>query len=73
MYRNDHNPPHFHARYAEDEIVVDIQTLKVLEGEVPARVFGMILEWAMLHEQELLANWDSIRTSGDVKKIMPLE
>ena len=35
MYFNDHAPPHFHARYGEFEATIDIDTLSVLEGELP--------------------------------------
>ncbi|SCX47809.1 DUF4160 domain-containing protein [Nitrosospira sp. Nsp1] len=27
MYWCNHSPPHFHAVYAEDEVVIDIRTL----------------------------------------------
>ena len=30
---NDHMPPHFHASYAGQEIIVSINELEVLEGE----------------------------------------
>jgi hypothetical protein len=32
MYWHDHSPPHFHARYAEEQVVIDIHTLKILQG-----------------------------------------
>ena len=46
MYiRGEHNPPHFHALYAEYEALINIQTLEVIEGILPRRplalVFGM--------------------------------
>jgi hypothetical protein len=25
MFWRDHNPPHFHAKYADDEIVIEIE------------------------------------------------
>ena len=31
MYYNDHLPPHFHAKYAESEVLIKIDTLTVLE------------------------------------------
>ncbi|SHL70938.1 protein of unknown function [Nitrosospira sp. Nsp11] len=30
MYWDDHAPPHFHARYAAQQIVIDIRTLGIL-------------------------------------------
>jgi hypothetical protein len=59
MYFNEHNPPHFHARYNEHRATFDIRTLNKLEGSVPARVRGLVEEWAELHQQELLQIWDT--------------
>jgi hypothetical protein len=38
MYYNDHSPPHFHATYAEHRAEVGIESLEVIQGEVPRRV-----------------------------------
>lgn len=35
MFFNDHPPPHFHARYGEFEAKIDINTLQIIEGELP--------------------------------------
>ena len=35
MFFNDHAPPHFHARYGEFEATIDIDTVCVIEGELP--------------------------------------
>ena len=72
MYFNDHNPPHFHVGYNEYEASVVIQTLGVMEGKLPARVLSLVVEWASLHQEELLENWDSIRISGRYHRIEPL-
>ena len=34
---NDYMPPHFHASYAGNEILVSIEDLEVIEGEIPSR------------------------------------
>jgi hypothetical protein len=44
MYFNDHPPPHFHARYNEFEAVIQITPLEVLEGSMPRRALGLILD-----------------------------
>ncbi|MDK9722903.1 MAG: DUF4160 domain-containing protein [Rhodospirillales bacterium] len=61
MYFNEHNPPHIHVKYNEFMAVVDIRTMNVLEGRLPARVRGLIAEWAELHQDELLEMWASKR------------
>jgi len=59
MYFDEHNPPHFHVRYNEYRATFDINTLNKLEGNVPARVRGLVEEWAELHQQELLQIWET--------------
>ncbi|MGB8240711.1 MAG: DUF4160 domain-containing protein [Azonexus sp.] len=59
MYFNEHNPPHFHVRYNDYRAVMDIRTLNVLDGQLPAKVRGLVEEWAELNRQELLSMWNS--------------
>ena len=50
IYSRDHLPPHFHALYAEHEILIVIKTLKTYAGYLPIRQHKMILEWAKSEE-----------------------
>lgn len=72
MYINDHVPPHFHVKYNEFRASIDISTLSILEGQMPPRVHGLVIEWAELHRDELLTNWNTLRESGVFRKIEPL-
>ena len=40
MYWSDHNPPHFHAKYAEHRAEIDIRTLGTLRGRLPAKAMA---------------------------------
>jgi len=40
LYFADHEPPHFHAEYAEHEARIAIQSLAVLSGALPPRAMG---------------------------------
>jgi hypothetical protein len=74
MYiRGEHNPPHFHALYAEHEAQIDIQTLEVIEGKLPRRALVMVLEWANEHRAELMEDWNLCRAKQLPKPIKPLE
>lgn len=73
MYFDDHNPPHFHAIYGGAEVEVGIEPLSVLQGKVPRRALGMVLEWAALHQQELLVNWQRAHNEEPLARIDPLE
>lgn len=68
MYFDEHNPPHFHVRYNEYRASIEIESLNVMAGSVPARVRGLVAEWAELHRRELLAMW----ASQDFHKLDPL-
>lgn len=68
MYFDEHDPPHFHVRYNEHRASVDIRTLNISVGSLPAKVCGLVVEWAELHKDELLSMWNS----KDFHKIEPL-
>ena len=73
MYYNDHAPSHFHARYGGRQAIFDIETLAVIEGDLPPRAFGLVVEWASLHRDELRAAWQAARAFAELPKIAPLE
>ena len=73
MFVVDHNPPHFHAYYAENEVLVNINTLTIFTGKFPPRAVGLVMEWATLHQDELLDNWSRVQKHQSVKKIGPLQ
>lgn len=72
MFWNDHAPPHFHALYGEDEVLIDIRTLAVIEGQLPRRALALVLEWAQEHRAELLEDWELCERKLSPKKIPPL-
>jgi len=45
----------------------------VFSGRLLPRVTGLVIEWATLHQQELLADWDRARAREELQKIAPLE
>ena len=73
MFYDDHNPPHFHGRYGEYKIVIDINSLRILEGDFPPRALGLIIEWASLHKADLLRDWELTEENLPPQKIEPLK
>ena len=59
MYFDEHNPPHFHVRYNEYRATFNIKSLNIIDGQVPAKVRGLVEEWAEKHQPELLEMWMS--------------
>jgi hypothetical protein len=73
MFFNDHEPPHFHAEYAQHEGLFNIVDLRMIEGHLPQRVKVLVLEWAFEHRNELMENWENARNKTSLKRIAPLE
>jgi hypothetical protein len=73
MYVNDHNPPHFHAAYGEFEALINIETMRIYQGDLPRRALGLVLEWAALHRGELQQDWSRARKGEPLQPIAPLE
>jgi len=73
MYYDDHNPPHFHALYAGDEVEVSIQPAAVLKGRLSRRALGMVMEWATTHQSELVENWRLLNIDQQPNRIDPLD
>jgi hypothetical protein len=55
MYRDEHLPPHFHAIYNEFAAQISIRHPAVIQGKLPPRVLGYVIEWAALHCMKM--NW----------------
>jgi hypothetical protein len=72
IYWFDHTPPHFHARYAENEAQIDIQSVSVLDGSLPRRAKAMVLKWTREHQAELMAAWEAASAGQPPVKIDPL-
>jgi hypothetical protein len=73
MYYGDHPPPHFHAIYAGRKATIDIETLAFIDGQLPARARGLVIEWATLHQDELR---EAFRRAAGMEipgKIAPLD
>ena len=72
MFYRDHNPPHFHAVYADFDGIIDIEKNEIIGGELPPRVLGIVIEWSAIHKAELMDNWERARQQESLKEIAPL-
>ena len=73
MYFDDHDPPHFHACYGDMEAQVGLSPIGLLNGHLPRRAESLVVEWAALHQGELLENWRRLQGNEPPRKIAPLE
>ncbi len=72
MYWRDHAPPHFHAKYGDEEVTVDIET-GVVQGRMSRRALALMQEWREAHVDTLLDNWRLAVTRRPLTRIEPLE
>ncbi len=73
MFFEDHNPPHFHAKYGGEKITIGIDSLTILDGKFPPRALGLVMEWALKHKEELATNWELLRLNLPPNPIEPLK
>lgn len=71
MNYSDHMPPHFHARYQDFEASFTFDG-ELLVGDMPLRQKKLIAAWAIMHEEDLKANWQLCREHQAPMKIDPL-
>ena len=69
VFFGDHPPPHFHAVYGEYNALVGIESLDIIEGDLPKRAERLVLDWANIHQPDLLKMWNS----QEFRKLPPLK
>ena len=69
MYFKEHGIPHFHALYGEYNAIFKIDTMEMIEGDLPKRAKKMILEWGEMYKNELIEIWNT----QQIKKLPGLE
>ena len=73
MYFVDHPPPHFQAVYGEHEANVAIATGDVIAGQLLGNAARLVKQWALVHRDELQANWDRARARVPLERIAGLD
>jgi TRAP-type mannitol/chloroaromatic compound transport system permease large subunit len=70
---SEHPPPHFHVYYAEHRASINIQTCDLMEGSIPKKQLKLVMAWAELHQEELMADWALVMNGEEPFKIQPLQ
>ncbi len=73
MDNKQHKLPHIHAKYQENEVIVDVLSGAVLEGEIPQNKMKLLQAWIELHKEELVADWELAVNGEQPYKIDPLK
>lgn len=69
----EHQPPHFHATYGGQEVLVSIRDIEVIDGALPSKQLKMLLGWAALRQEELMENWELAENHQELFEIEPLK
>ena len=69
MYPLEHPPPHFHARYAEFIIQINIRTLNEMKGALPLPQLRRVKNWASTRKPKLLECWLAVEEGRKPEKI----
>ena len=69
LFFSDHPPPHFHAIYGDYNALFNLETLEIIEGDLPNRATKMVVEWAKIYQLELLKMWKT----QEFNKLPPLK
>ena len=72
MDYDDHKPPHFHVEYAGNKAIIDILNASVMRGALPNKQLKLVLAWCVLHQDELMQNWELSKQSLPLNRINPL-
>ena len=72
MYYDDHNPPHIHAHYQDDEAVFDFEG-NIIKGSFPRKQRRLVEAWLEIHQDELIANWKLAKDNQTIYRIEPLK
>ena len=70
IFYDDHNPPHFYARYGDYDALIKIEDFAVIKGHLPPRALGLVVEWAGIHKDELMEDW---KMAVENKNLFPIE
>jgi hypothetical protein len=56
---SEHGIPHFHAVYGDFNGVFAIETLEMIEGDLPLRSQRLVKEWGEMYKSDLLRMWEN--------------
>jgi hypothetical protein len=68
-----HHAAHFHAYYGGEEAVFGLDPIELLAGSLPPRQTRLVIAWAELHQQELVADWNRLQDGEEPWPIRPLQ
>jgi len=75
MYYGDnkqHKLPHIHVKYQDFEAVFSIPDGELITGNLPPKKIKLVQAWIIMHEEDLMANWELAINEKNIFRIEPL-
>ncbi|MEI7525228.1 MAG: DUF4160 domain-containing protein [Mariniphaga sp.] len=73
MDNKQHNLPHIHVKYQDEEAVISILDGLLLDGTLKINKMKLVLAWIEIHNEELIADWELATRGETIFKIDPLK
>jgi len=70
FFAQEHPPPHFHVALAEYRAQIDIRSLQVLNGNLPAAKLRAVISWAETRKAALMNAWEAVEAKRLPEKIV---
>jgi len=71
--QKQHNLPHIHVRYQDEEAIFSIPEGNLLDGTLKSNKMRLVQAWIEIHQEELMADWTLASQGETVFKIEPLK
>ena len=71
--KKQHNLPHIHVKYQDEEAVISITDGQLLEGTLKPNKMKLVQAWIEIHSEELMADWTLAINGETIFKIDPLK
>jgi len=68
-----HKRPHIHVQYQDMKAVFSIPEGELLSGDLPIKKIKLVQAWIVMHEEDLMANWELATTEQNIFRIDPLK
>jgi hypothetical protein len=68
-----HKLPHIHVKYQDEEAVFSIPAGDLIAGDLPVKKIKLVQAWIIMHEEDLMANWELAINEKNIFRIEPLK
>jgi hypothetical protein len=73
MDNKQHHLPHIHVKYQDEEAIISILDGELIDGILKINKLKLVQAWIVIHNDELLADWELALKGETIFKIEPLK